>query len=271
MAADKRLKKIWNGLTWVEVYHPTSGDLVILSDSTILDDKIQTIEGDIQDHVTDVTMHKTSGEQTKLDNLATNANSTYATKTELTTHEGDTTLHKTSGDISKLANLDADANATYATKAELAGKSKVYIYETYADMITDLTNFTTDEIGAMAIVKDASGDLVNEGQGAAQYILGDDGSSGVEWTYLFHFTSGELHVEWDDIDDGPSSTPTQIDDAVSKVHTHANKSVIDKLTDVAGDLLYDGNPIGIVYNKTYYQDQEPDDPNVNDTWLAPIE
>lgn len=35
-----------------------------------------------------------------------------------------------------------------------------------------------------------------------------------------------------------------IQDAVNKRHTHSNKSVIDKFSEVGGDPYYDGNPIG---------------------------
>src|SRR5690606_14870726 len=42
---------------------------------------------------------------------------------------------------------------------------------------------------------------------------------------------------------GPSSTPAPIDTAVSQAHTHANKAVLDKLSEVSGALRYGGNPI----------------------------
>jgi hypothetical protein len=48
-------------------------------------------------------------------------------------------------------------------------------------------------------------------------------------------------VWWDSILGKPSSTPAQIDDAVSKAHTHSNQAVLDRIGVTAdGVLTVDG-------------------------------
>jgi len=42
------------------------------------------------------------------------------------------------------------------------------------------------------------------------------------------------------------SSVANIDNAVEKTHEHSNKTVIDKFTEVSGELLYDSNPVGEV-------------------------
>ena len=42
------------------------------------------------------------------------------------------------------------------------------------------------------------------------------------------------------------SSVANIDNAVEKTHEHSNKTVIDKFTEVGGELLYDSNPVGEV-------------------------
>jgi len=270
---EKRLKKVWKNMQWVEVVHPTTVDLVEVSTNYMLDEKLDDMTADLTTHETDTSLHATSGEKAKLANLATDADATYATKTELSDHTTDTgtAKHVSSTDKAKLANLAADADATYATKEELAGKTKTWVYDDIADRDTDLAGFTTDEIGTMCIVKDPSDDEVNEGVGPAQYILVDDGNDGVEWQYLFHLGGAEISTEWDEIAGKPSSSATDIDDAVAKKHTHTNKSVLDKFTEVSGDILYDGSQIGVRYNQVFFQDTEPLDVINGDVWLAPIE
>lgn len=47
-------------------------------------------------------------------------------------------------------------------------------------------------------------------------------------------------VDWSGITSKPLATVMNIDDSVSKRHTHANKTTIDKITDTDGQLLYNG-------------------------------
>ena len=60
------------------------------------------------------------------------------------------------------------------------------------------------------------------------YTWGITSSSGLltDWKEIGNVTS----VDWSAIDNGPSSTPAEIDSAVGEEHTHANKTEIDKVT-----------------------------------------
>lgn len=78
-----------------------------------------------------------------------------------------------------------------------------------------------------------------------------ENSSG-EFTYNGSIVSGVS--DWDDITNKPfddlsndftvtSGTVSISTDITNQLHTHSNKTVIDKLSDNNGDLYYDGNPI----------------------------
>ena len=277
MAIEKKRHLVWNGIAWIEIYSPTTDDLIYVEGGTKkLSTKLGEIDSDLTGHATNATLHKTSGDISKLANLDADADATYATKTELGTHTEDTDVHLSSGQASKLENLADDADGTYATKAELAGKTKSYTYDTYADMNSDLTNFTDEEIGVTCVVKDPSGDTDNipeDFEGVAYYMLQYD-DIGEELYWDFMYKSGgtmDLAVEWSEIEGKPSSSASAIDAAVGKAHEHANGSVLDDLDDDSGVLTYKGAEIGAVYSRIFMQELEPENPNTNDVWLAPVE
>jgi hypothetical protein len=59
------------------------------------------------------------------------------------------------------------------------------------------------------------------------------------WIKISEAESLDVVVQWDSIQGGPTSTPAEIDDAVAKAHTHANKTELDKIgEDSDGNLLY---------------------------------
>lgn len=90
-------------------------------------------------------------------------------------------------------------------------------------------------------------------KGAALYIVesisGDPATP--TWKKISEAESLDTIVKWAAIQDKPTSTVTDIDDAVTKKHEHANKAVIDELTEgtigdgtgLIGKLLYKGKPI----------------------------
>jgi hypothetical protein len=55
-----------------------------------------------------------------------------------------------------------------------------------------------------------------------------------------------VSLDWVNISGRPSSTVTDIDDAVLKKHDHTNKTVLDSLSDVDGQLQYNGTDVGSV-------------------------
>lgn|SRR5690606_17457795 len=92
---------------------------------------------------------------------------------------------------------------------------------------------------AMILVLDASGDsTVDAGSALYAYSVVAD-----EVYKVAEYESMDVALQWSAIQGGPSSTPAQIDTAVSQAHTHANKAVLDKLSEVSGALRYGGNPI----------------------------
>ena len=284
MAIQKRLKKIWNGIAWVEIYHPTSTDLVNHK-GVPLEGVIDELRGDIDTHSVDADLHKTTGDKTKLGNLPNDANGTFATKTEVETHAADEGLHKTEDEkkvLDDLTSLLPDVPSdTFATKQELAEAvtSLALIPMAVADILLrdDLVDPPNElPAGQQVWVTDPSEDTDNiDGPGAALYIW-----NGSDWLFVTQM-SNDISVDWSDVANRPVATASQIDAAVNKAHAHgktvestfeSNLDVLNELgEDESGDLTYKGNPIGIVYSKIYLQDEEPDNPNVNDMWLAPIE
>lgn len=95
------------------------------------------------------------------------------------------------------------------------------------------------EVNLMILVLDASADpSVNSGSAMYAYSHTDN------QTYkVAEYESMDVVVQWTGIQGRPTSSPAQIDNAVSLAHSHANKTVLDKLTDSGGQLLYAGSPI----------------------------
>ena len=77
----------------------------------------------------------------------------------------------------------------------------------------------------LVLVVDATGDATVK-SGSALYAM--DKSSGT-FTKVAEYESMDVVLRWSSIVDGPSSTPAQIDAAVGMAHSHANKTVLDKL------------------------------------------
>lgn len=92
----------------------------------------------------------------------------------------------------------------------------------------------------MALVADASADA-DVTAGAALYFY-DFGNT--DWIKVAEYESMDVTVTWASISGKPSSSTADIDDAVSKKHTHGNIAVLNDLADDgSGNLQYDGNTI----------------------------
>ncbi|MBQ7609103.1 MAG: hypothetical protein IJU76_14230 [Desulfovibrionaceae bacterium] len=81
--------------------------------------------------------------------------------------------------------------------------------------------------------------------GAALYLSSVSGQT-VTWAKLTEVESLDLIVRWADIQDKPSSTVADIDDAVTKKHAHANASVLDAISTNAltGNLVFNNVELG---------------------------
>lgn len=105
----------------------------------------------------------------------------------------------------------------------------------------------------MVLVMDASADATVD-TGAALYA--HDGSTG-NFLKVAEYESMDLNfqqiidglvIDWSQIQNGPTSTPAQIDQAVTDSHVHANKVQLDKVgEDADGRLTYDGVTVGATW------------------------
>lgn len=94
----------------------------------------------------------------------------------------------------------------------------------------------------MALVLDASADpTVNSG--AATYVWNEGPDV---WVKIAEYESMDVTVTWASISGKPTSSVADIDDAVSKKHTHANLANLNKIgEDAQGHLTYNGAAVGV--------------------------
>jgi len=78
--------------------------------------------------------------------------------------------------------------------------------------------------GDIAYVTDATGDSTVD-DGGATYIY-----SGSAWVKIAEWESMDVVLAWANITGKPASTTANIDDAVSKKHTHTNQAQLDGIT-----------------------------------------
>lgn len=104
--------------------------------------------------------------------------------------------------------------------------------------ITDRDNLTLSS-NTLVYVIDATGD-VTVSSGAALYIYR-------HLTTSFHkiaeYESIDLSIAWSNINGKPTSSPIQIDQAVTNSHTHTNKTILDSIQEALTTILksgYDG-------------------------------
>lgn len=109
-----------------------------------------------------------------------------------------------------------------------------------ADIAARDALIATLDANAMILVVDASADPTVT-QGSALYAYAAD----TDTTYkIAEYESMDVVLNWSDIVGGPTSTPVQIDNAVSLAHSHANKATLDKLGEDAEGLLFNGVGVG---------------------------
>lgn len=126
--------------------------------------------------------------------------------------------------------------------ASLAGLSGL---EIVADIAA--RNALTPGNGSMALVLDATGDATVQ-TGAATYVYQ---LSTTTWIKIAEHESLDLILEWSALQNKPTSAVADIDDAVSKKHTHANKTQLDKIgEDGDGLLTYNGLLPKIAWDST---------------------
>ncbi|WP_301585027.1 hypothetical protein [Halomonas alkaliantarctica] len=90
----------------------------------------------------------------------------------------------------------------------------------------------------LVLVLDASADETVTA-GAATYAYRANTSA---WNKISEAESMDVVLSWANLQDKPTSSVVDIDDAVSKRHAHANKTQLDKIDeDANGNMTYGGN------------------------------
>lgn len=130
--------------------------------------------------------------------------------------------------------VDAQNDITEA----IAEAKSVYVFGTYSAMLV-----VRPEVAAIAYVKNASGDPTATTPSAAYAWDPLD----TTWHLLPGAAGGApVDVQWDRIIGRPTATPVQIDLAVTQSHTHANKVVLDQLSEANNRLQFRGVPVSEV-------------------------
>lgn len=117
------------------------------------------------------------------------------------------------------------------------------------EIVADIT--TRDALApttnTMVLVLDASDDAtVNSGSATYIYRV-----SSLSWIKIAEYESMDLILDWANIQNKPTSSIADIDDAVAKRHTHTNKTELDKIgEDGNGNFIYNGALPVIAWSST---------------------
>ena len=90
-----------------------------------------------------------------------------------------------------------------------------------------------------SLVLDASGDPTVTA-GAATYVYDTVTTT---WYKVSESESLDVVLDWANFQNKPTSAVADIGDAVAKRHSHANKLVLDDVSDASGALAYKGQPV----------------------------
>lgn len=145
----------------------------------------------------------------------------------------------TSSAVRRIINSD-DIQAMI--QAQLSGVTSITIVENI-----DALNTLNPNKVMFALVLDASADpTVNSG--SASYVYNPTTDT---WIKVAEYESLDLTLTWDNIQGKPLSSPTDIDDAVAKKHSHANMTYLNKISeDTDGHLMYGSNYPKIAWDST---------------------
>ena len=149
------------------------------------------------------------------------------------------------------------ANGTYAESylTDAAGVAKSIGNSAMINALIDvrLADFNTLEVAAniternalasgaqrnfTVLVADATDDATVS-SGAALYVWKEVGAT---WVKVAEYESMDVVLQWSNLQGKPTSSPTEIDEAVSASHTHANKALLDGLSSDSDGLMVNGN------------------------------
>lgn len=148
-----------------------------------------------------------------------------------------------------VANADGSATRHVINKSDIqgmidasmasAGTSDLIIVADVAarDALTPTTN-------VYAYVTDATGDST-VASGGATYLYNFSATS---WLKVSESESMDVVMNWASIQGRPTSAVADIDDAVTKRHTHANKTQLDNIGEANGEMTYNGSQVKTEYS-----------------------
>ncbi len=120
--------------------------------------------------------------------------------------------------------------------------AKLSAYNTL-EIVADITArdlLNTRDYNFLCLVVDATGDLT-VASGSALYAFKNSDNT---FTKVAEYESMDVIVDWSNITNRPVSSVANIDDAVTKKHSHSNKPELDLIgEDVAGNMTYNGEPV----------------------------
>lgn len=95
----------------------------------------------------------------------------------------------------------------------------------------------------LILVIDASADsTVDSGSALYAYDSNND-----EVYKVAEYESMDVTLQWSNISGRPTSSVSQIDSAVGMAHTHNNKSILDGIGEIDGELAYGGEIVSTVW------------------------
>lgn len=154
-------------------------------------------------------------------------------------HVADTDLHLTATERAALtATNSANGYVTLGADGFIPtsklNSSALAVQQEFADVAAMLSTTTAIVApGQLVMVLDASTDeTVSAGWAIyRRKATAEDLSTMDAWQKIAEAESLDVVVSWDNITGKPTSTVTAIDQAVADDHTHANKAVLDEITD----------------------------------------
>ena len=162
-------------------------------------------------------------------------------------------IHLTATERTALTNFNqangfAKVESTGYLPNSIINPSVLAITTEFANIAAMLAS-TDVPAGQLVWVTDASGDTTVT-SGWAVYRkkvgVGIDYTTLDGWQKVAEAESLDVVVSWDNIQGKPTSTPAQIDQAVTDDHTHANKAALDELADATTGTAPD-EVIGLTY------------------------
>lgn len=105
-------------------------------------------------------------------------------------------------------------------------------------IVADITERDTlsPSVNTLVLVIDATGDPT-VGAGAALYAYN---VSAQEYIKVAEYESMDVIVQWTSIQGRPTSTPSEIDQAVADSHTHTNLTTLNKISEESGIPKWEG-------------------------------